>query len=251
MLRRALQLAACSLLCAAASNVCAQIVNPDHMIAPAPKNPAEHRSLRNLKPASDQWLWAFTQPAPNGRMYDLLTEARFQNLLAENFKQPQAMWGTEAARPTLAQVIGLFLDLHGEAMQENNRYFIADGCVRSFCPASGLLWIDLGSTHPLMIFAARNWSTTGHATDEASANYELWLFANRAINADSLPTAFTFALSHWDMRLADAHRNVPHIASAVLVEPDGTPLVLAPELTGSNTINARPDTVTPKPPETD
>ncbi|MDE1162721.1 MAG: hypothetical protein PW792_12345 [Acidobacteriaceae bacterium] len=248
MISRTLQLVAATLLTAATASVCAQIQNDDVLGPKGPRNPASHKPLANLKPGSNQWLWQFTQP---GNPMNLLTEARFQALLSENFKQPQAMWGTDAARPTLPQVVTLFLDQHNEALQEDNRYFIADGCVRSFCPASGLLWIDLGVKHPLMIFAARNWTTTAHTTDEANASYNLWLFANHTVTADALPTAFTLALSHWDMRLAAAHLGVPHIAHAVLVEPDGTPFALKPERTGANTIAAQPDTVTPKPADND
>jgi hypothetical protein len=51
------------------------------------------------------------------------------------------------------------------------------------------------------------------------------------------------------VRLAAAHRMVPHIAHALLVEPDGTPAALNPELAGANTIAPQPDTVTPAAPD--
>ncbi|MFC6645009.1 hypothetical protein ACFQBQ_05255 [Granulicella cerasi] len=250
-MRRTLQLAATALLFAATASVRAQIQNDDVLGPKAPRNPADRKTLANLKPGSHEWLWSFTQPGPNGRANDLLIDSRFESLLLDNFHQPQAMWGNDNARPSLAQVITLFLGKYGEALSEDNRYFIADGCVPSFCPASGLLWIDLSARHPLMIFAARNWSTTGHSTDEANANYHLWLFANRNITPDALPFAFKQSLAHWDMRLAAAHRGVPHIQRAILVEPDGSALPLEPADVGANVVAAQPDTVTPQPTDND
>lgn len=223
----------------------AQIEDPGHLVAPLPANPARHHALKN-QPSDNQWLWAFTHPRPNGRAYDLRVDGRFQALLAANFKQPQAMWGPQGANPPLATIIPLFLDKYGEVLAEHNRYIVADGCVPSFCPASGLLWIDLGTPHPLMVFAAVNWTTTGHTTEQAAANYNLWLFPNRQLSPDALPLALTEALAHWDARLAAAHRLVPHIEHALLVEPTGQPFALDPALAGANTLPPQPDTVTPQ-----
>ena len=207
----------------------AQITNPDNLVAPPPpRNPAHARTLTedNL-----QWLWPFTQPAPIGRASDLRLDARFQSLLARDFNHPQSVWGQHQS---LDQVIPLFLSAHGAVTAEQNRYLAIDGCVPSFCPAHGLLWIDLGSPHPLIVFAAVNWTAQNHTTAEANADYNLYLFANSPLAA--LPLALTASIAHWDARLAEAHRTVPHIAQAVLIEPDGTPHDLDPQQTGANTI---------------
>jgi len=245
-MRKCFQFAAATLLFAAGAAAWAQIEDPNKLVAPTPRNPADRRRLPQKMPDDQQWLWSFTKPEPNGRVNDLRVDARFQALLGSSFRQPQAMWGAESARPSLQQVIPLFLDQYGEALQEKNRYFVADGCVPSFCPAHGLLWADLGTPHPLMFFAAVNWTTTAHTTDEAAADYNLWLFANRNISPDALPLALAESIAHWDMRLAAAHRLVPHIAHAILIEPDGSPYALDPTLIGANTLPPQPDTVTPK-----
>jgi hypothetical protein len=157
------------------------------------------------------------------------------------------MWGQQTNPPALATVIPLFLTQYGEALAEHNRYIIVDGCVPSFCPAHGLLWIDLGTPHPLMIFAAVNWTTATHTTEEAAADYNLWLFPNRDLSPDALPLALTESLAHWDARLASAHRLVPHISHALLIEPNGSPYALDPALAGANTLPPQPDTITPQP----
>jgi hypothetical protein len=202
---------------------------------------------RSVPRADDdlQWLWQYAKPAPIGRANDLRLDARFQALLANDFKQPQSMWGAENSHGTLPTIIPLFLSKYGEVSAEQNRYFIVDGCVPSFCPASGLLWIDLGTAHSLAVFAAVNWSAQGHTTDEASADYDLWLFSSRNLDANALPLALTEAISHWDVRLAAAHRLVPHITHALLVEPDGSPYAFDPQLAGANSIAPQPDTTTP------
>ena len=233
-MRTTLHLAAFALLLTATAH--AQITNPNNLISPPPPNPARHA----LKPINDlQWLWQFAKPAPAGEPDRLRNDARFQTLLEENFKQPQAMWGYHAPLNT---TIGLFLSGNGQVTTQANRYLTVDGCVPGWCPAHGLLWIDLGTAHPLMVFAAVNWTTQNHPTDDAVADYNLWIFSSQTLVADELPLALTEAIAHWDARLATAHRLVPHISNAVLVEPDGEPVTLTPSLTGANTIAPQPDT---------
>ena len=67
------------------------------------------------------------------------------------------MWGPPNTHEPLATIIPLFLTQYGAVSATDNRYLTIDGCVPSFCAASGLLWIDLGRPHPLAVFAAVNW----------------------------------------------------------------------------------------------
>jgi hypothetical protein len=96
-----------------------------------------------------------------------------------------------------------------------------------------------------MVFAAVNWSTTGHTTEEKVANYNLWLFPNRNLSPNDVPFALTEAIAHWDARLTAAHRLVPHINHALLIEPNGSPYALDPAQVGANTLPPQLDTVTP------
>lgn len=240
-MRSMLQLAALTLLLTAAAGARTQITSPDTLVAPPPRNPAH----APLQPRQNlQWLWAFAQPEPIGRATDLRLDARFQALLTEDFHRGQAMWGDNPAGrdEPLDAVIPLFLSRYGTVTMQDNRYLTIDGCVPSFCAAHGLLWFDLGTPHPLIVFAAVNWSPESHTTAEAAANYDLWLYPDRELSPNELPLALTEALSHWDARLAAAHRLVPHIAQAVLIEPNGTPYALKPELAGANSIAPQPDT---------
>src|SRR5579875_293190 len=239
-MRSLLQLATLTVLLIAAAGARAQITSPDTLVGQPPRNPAHGIA----KPADNlQWLWAFAQPEPIGRATDLRLDARFQTLVAQEFHRPQALWGPSGGRnEPLDAVIPLFLSRYGTVTAQDNRYLSVDGCVPSFCAAHGLLWVDLGTPHPLVVFAAVTWSPESHATDEAAANYDLWLFPNRDLSADALPLPLTEALAHWDARLAAAHRLVPHIAQAVLVEPNGAPFALKPELAGANSIAPQPDT---------
>ncbi|MGA7159091.1 MAG: hypothetical protein WBY53_19755 [Acidobacteriaceae bacterium] len=244
-MRKSLHLAALLTLFGAltATTTRAQITNPDNLIAPPPHNPA----LRSPTPTDNlQWLWQYTHPAPIGQASNLRLDARFQTFLQANFHQPQSMWGPPNSQEPLATIIPLFLTQYGAVTADDNRYITIDGCVPSFCAASGLLWIDLGRPHPLAVFAAVNWDPQAHTTDQPQANYNLWLFANRTLSPDSLPFELTQAIAHWNIRLAAAHRLVPHIAHALLVDPDGSPIPLNPDLAGANAIAPQPDTTTPK-----
>jgi len=241
-MRTTLHLAATLLLLGcigAATTTRAQVSDPNKLIAPPPRNPAIHRTA----PADNlQWLWPYTKPAPIGEAAGLRVDARFQSFLQDSFKQPQSMWGPPNSNEPLATIIPLFLSQYGAVASTDNRYITIDGCVPSFCAASGLLWIDLGRPHPLAVFAAVNWDPEAHTTDQPQADYNLWLFANHQLDADALPLALTQAIAHWNIRLATAHRLVPHIAHALLVEPNGNPLALNPEQAGANTLAPQPDT---------
>ena len=230
------------------SGASAQITNPDDLVTGPPKPPRTHGKSQAPGTRNLQWLWQYAEPTPNGNAVALRSDERFPALLASDFKQPQAFWGKQVP---LADVIPRFLSRYGEINSKDNRYLMIDGCVPSFCAAHGMLWIDLESAQPLLVFAAVNWTTEGHTTDEAGADYNLWLFTSRQLSADALPLALTESISDWDARLAQAHRGVPHIAHAILVEPDGQPFALNPALAGANTLPPQPDTATPKTPESE
>jgi len=242
-MRHTLQLATLTLLLLIGATTRAQITNPDNLIAPPPQNPARHHQAA---PTDDlQWLWQYAQPSPIGRANDLRLDARFQSFVLDAFHQPQSIWGpatTNTTHEPLPTIIPLFLTRYGSVTATANRYLTVDGCVPSFCAASGLLWIDLGRPHPLAVFAAVNWNPDAHTIDEPTADYNLYLFANHPLSPDALPLALTEAIAHWNLRLAAAHRLVPHIAHALLIQPDGTPNPLDPTMVGANVISPQPDT---------
>jgi hypothetical protein len=239
-MRHTLHIATTLLLIAGAATTHAQVYNPDNLIGKPPAPPAHQHITSN--PDDLQWLWPFTRPTPIGSADNLRLDAHFQSFLSDNFKQPQTMWGPQTTHEPLPAVIPLFLSRYGTVTAEQNRYIAIDGCVPSFCAASGLLWIDLGRPHPLAVFAAVNWNPDAHTTAESTADYNLWLYPNRTLGPDELPIALTQAIAHWNIRLAAAHRLVPHIARALIIEPDGSPYALDPAMAGANAIAPQPDT---------
>ena len=242
-MRRVAQLAMLIAVMGTSLSLSAQISNPDNMVSGPPKPPHARSHDREHGVGNVQWLWQYAQPVPNGNAVALRGDQRFATLLGNSFKQPQAFWGKNIP---LSAAIPRFFERYGEVTEKDNRYLTVDGCVPSFCAAHGMLWMDLGLADPLLVFAAVDWTTETHTTDEAIADYNLWLFTNRQVSADALPLALTAAIADWDARLASAHRGVPHIAHALLVEPDGQPFPLNPKLAGANTLPPQADTITPK-----
>ena len=247
-MRTSLQLAAALMILTSAAAVCAQITDPNDLVSGPPKPPKVRQQPHTPKVGDLQWLWQYAQPQPNGNAVGLREDERFAALLQTEFKQPQAFWGKQVP---LSTVIPRFLAGFGAVNTKANRYVTVDGCVPSFCAAHGMLWVDLGQPDPLFVFAAVNWTAESHTTDEADADYNLWLFTSREMAPDALPLALTTAISDWDARLAQAHRGVPHIAHAILVEPDGHPYPLNPAMAGANTLPSQPASIAPPKPTSD
>jgi hypothetical protein len=212
MMRLSLQLAAVFPLLAASA--CAQISNPDALVAPAPRNPAMHSGHRNG--AEDlQWLWQYA----NHDKQALLDEPRFQELLAEDLRAPQSMWGV--GEP-LAEAARTFLGGEGAVTSTDNRHIIVTGCVVEHCPQRGMLWLDLGSAEPLTVFAALRWTERGRSTDEPHAPFNLWIFPSRELAADRIPAALKTSLSTW----VNTRHCAATVSTVLLVEPNGIPHIL-------------------------
>jgi len=207
-MRRTLQLAAALLLIPAALR--AQIrLHPD-------------------KPAIEDlsWMWQYTQPAPVGHENGLTNDPRFHDFLKKHLIAPQSFWRKD--KP-LWDVAAEFMGVSGIARSDENRYFTATGCVPHFCHDRGMLFVDIGSSHPLVVFAAIDWSRESHNLDEDNAEYTLWIFPNRSLatagSADEIPH-LSPALKR-SLGIFSAQLNGGKIASLVthafIVDPSGKP----------------------------
>jgi hypothetical protein len=207
-MRRLIQFVAAALMITVAPAVCAQL------------------HLKHEKPVAEDlsWMWEYTEPAPNGNGKALLTDLRFKQLLTAHLSAPQSFWGKDK---TLPETVVEFLGQPRSVVAEQNRYFIATGCVAQFCPERGMLWIDIASPRPLFVFAATNWIAEDKPTDQAGATYTLWVFTSRALDPAHLPQALTRSIGPWAQEpLAD--KTVEQIANVILVDPDGQPHQLQP-----------------------
>lgn len=207
-MRRLLQLAAAVLLLTAAPGTRAQF-------------PLKHARQQ----AEDlSWMWQYTQPTPNGNGSALLNDLRFKQLLQAHLAAPQSFWSKGKSLP---DTIVEFLGQSRSVVADDNRYFIATGCVAQFCPNRGLLWVDLGSARPLFVFAATNWIAENRATDQAGSTYTLWIFASRVLDPEHLPVVLTRSIAPWSAEpIFDG--TVQQIANVILVDPDGQPHAIPP-----------------------
>jgi hypothetical protein len=189
-MRHYLHLAAL-LLSTGAATTHAQVFNPDNLIGKPPAPPTHYQAApsNNL-----QWLWQYTQPTPQGQKPALLADQRFSSLLKDQLKAPQAFWGTGVP---LSEAAAAFLAGDGTIASTDNRHLTITGCVVDHCPQRGLLWLDLGRTSPVLIFAALRWDEQAHATNDPAATFTLWLFPNRDLDAHQLPEAFKSAIQTW------------------------------------------------------
>ena len=195
--------------------------------------------LHHDKPQAEdmQWLWQYTKPAPNGNENALIWDARFKPFLASHLTAPQSFWNKNES---LADTAFEFLGHPRSFVADDNRYITATGCVQKFCPSRGLLWIDLGAAHPLVVFAATDWISENKATDQAGAAYTLWVFSNRVLDPAHLPRPLTRSVAPWAVEpIADG--TVEQIASVILVDPDGQPHQIQPADIGIDQTRQQPE----------
>jgi hypothetical protein len=209
MIRYKLQFAAAPLLIAAAA-MSAQI------------------HLHSDKPATEDlsWMWQYTQPAPDGHENGFTDDPRFHDFLKKHLTAPQSFWGN--GKP-LWDVAVEFMGVPGIARSDENRYFTATGCVPHFCEDRGMLFADIGSPHPLVIFAAIDWSRESHNVEEDNAEYTLWIFPNRPLIAagstDEMPhlaPALKRSLGIFSTQL-NGGKVPPLVTHAFVVDPSGKP----------------------------
>lgn len=186
--------------------------------------------LKQNKPQVEDlsWMWLYTRPEPTGNGSALLSDTRFKPLLAAHLTAPQTFWSKGKSLP---DTIVEYLGQSPTVTSDSNRYFVATGCVARFCPNRGLLWIDLASTHPLFVFAATNWIAENKATDQSGATYTLWVFASRALDPAHIPSALTRSIAPWASE-PFADNTVEQIANVILVDPDGQPHQIEPNMIG-------------------
>ncbi|MDP9038170.1 MAG: hypothetical protein M3O02_02710 [Acidobacteriota bacterium] len=221
-------------------------------IAPlAPADPP--RPPKHAKPASDtiEWVWEYTpdKDHPEGRENDLLQDIRFKPLLDQYLTAPQSFWGTPIdGRPrTLATTALDHLTVPGKVLADDKRYVAITGCVVHFCPARGLLFLDLGgpkdrgNAQHLVVFAAIDWVKQGRPTTDPTAEYTLWLFPDIHLAPDSAPLPLKRALARWAAEPLPGSGIVENITHAILVDPDGTPHEAAPALLGITPKSATPE----------
>jgi hypothetical protein len=214
------------------------------------------------KPAREdvEWIWQYTPDAtnPDGRENDLVEDTRFVPFLQQFLTAPQTFWGFPIAGRyrSLANTALDHLTVPGKVLTDDNRYITITGCTVHFCPARGLLWLDLGGEHArgdmhhLVVFAALDWSKQGLPTSDPGAEYTLWLFPNDPLTIggpDATPTghppaALLKSIARWAAQPLAGSGIVENITHAILVDPDGTPHEVPPSALGIHPPSAKPDT---------
>ena len=104
-------------------------------------------------------------------------DLRFVPFLQQFLTAPQTFWGSPSTAATARSPHRARPPLRPrQGPADDNRYVSISGCVVHFCPARGLLWIDLNGAHHLVVFAAIDWSKQGRPTSDPAAEYTLWVF---------------------------------------------------------------------------
>ncbi len=195
-------------------------------------------TLHRTEKAEDlSWLWAYASDAPGADENRLANDPRFKPFLKRSFTAPQSFWGHGA---TLAETAADFLTgPPGSVVRDENRYLSADACVQHFCADRGLLWVDLGLSQPLIVFAAIDWISDNKTASQADAAYTLWVFSNRTLNPGHMPPALRRSVARWTERPSSEGEPLENVTRVYVVDPDGTPHPMDPTMIGAhNTLAA-------------
>jgi len=192
-----------------------------------------------------EWLWQYGPPPPDGRETALVLDPRFRPFLAQFLTAPQTFWGNpKTGYKSLAETALDYLSVPNKVIADDNRYLSITGCVFRFNPARGLLWVDLGLPHPLVVFAAIDWVKEGKPSSDPGAEYTLWVFPDQAIDPAHIPEALTRSVARWTAEAYAGSTFVQKIRNAILVDPDGTPHPIPTAAIGANTV-AQPQIQSP------
>ena len=193
----------------------------------------QHKVKRDKQKADLEWMWQYGPPPAGGREHDLIQDPHFQPFLREYFKAPQSFWGPQNGDPknpqhkSLAETAYDFLAVPGVVTADGNRYVTVTGSVFHFRSSRGLVFADLDSAKPLVVFAAIDWIRDSRTTDDPEAEYTLWIFPNQGTGTTQepthLPPALVHSLTRWISAPLPGSGIVQKVTAAVLVDPDGTP----------------------------
>lgn len=195
-------------------------------------------TIRKHQAEDVSWIWQYTDPTPDGSENQLVHDPRFKPFLKQNLIAPQSFWGQNAGDPKLLSDVALdYLGgPPGRVFADQNRYLNADACVQHFCPNRGLLWIDTGLPHSLVIFSAIDWISDNRATDDKNATYTMWVFSNQPLDPTHIPGAFTRSIRRWTAQPSSGSTDLENITRVLLVDPDGTPHPVAPSTVGAHNV---------------
>jgi hypothetical protein len=192
------------------------------------------------------WLAPYANPAPDGRGDELTHDSRFKVFLRDHLTAHQIFWNENES---LGDTAIEFLGVPGQVILDDNRYFSFDGCVPHFCPSRGLLFVDLGTPHPLVVFVAIDWVKDNKTPGQTGAEYTLWLFSNHPLTIDSatnvagvehVPPPLIHTISRWAAQPTAGTTVVPNITNAVLVDPTGKPQQVPPPSLGITPASKQP-----------
>src|SRR5882757_2631055 len=192
-----------------------------------------------------EWMWQYGPPPTDGRENELVQDLRFRPFLTQYLTAPQTFWGnrTNGKYRALADTALDFLSVPDKVIADDNRYLSISGCVVHFCPSRGLLWVDLDTKNPLVVFAAIEWIKESKTTAQPDAEYTLWVFPNQAFSMEKdvpnrIPPALARSISRWSVEPLAGTGIVQNITHPILVDPDGTPHELPIAAFGATTPKA-------------
>ncbi len=204
-----------------------------------PPIPPRDTKKSKQRPADLEWLWQYSPPPAEGREHELIQDTHFRDFLEQYFTAPQSFWGPNAddpkgvARKSLADTVYDFLAIPGQVIADDNRYITATGQVFRFRTSRGLIFADLNSKDPLVVFAAIDWIRASRPTTDPAAEYTLWIFPNKPLfekplpgsgdNSAHLPPPLYRSITRWMAQPLPGTGIVQKITAAILVDPDGAP----------------------------
>lgn len=162
-----------------------------------------------------QWLLKYrcTDCSKGNKANPLMWDKQFKPFINHYLPQKPRFQGWGKPEP-MGEIATELFGVSGSMLAENDHYFVVDGCMAHACGEDGMLWVDLTSAPPLVVFAALDLGGD-------DGGYKLYLFTSRELSAQALPRDLRASITRWTAKLPGASDEDPIlIGRAVIVEPN-------------------------------
>jgi hypothetical protein len=175
-------------------------------------------TLRARDATDPHWLLEYRGVDSTGtnNANQLMWDKRFNPFIDHYLPQKPNLGGKFGKPENMGLVASEHFGLSGTIHSDSDRYYSADGCMAHVCQEKGLLWVDLDSASPTVVFAV-----ISVRNDPDIRGCKLYLFTSQELSETDLPADLRNTINRWTAKSPSDRKAFDKISRAVIVGPDG------------------------------